>query len=74
MKIEVGVDLQLMPLTTERATALVPSSYTSLVVQSERNTLSAKKKEVCQIICTQHSWKVRDFVAHTCEKSKVKHH
>ena len=27
---------------------------------------------LCQISCTQqHSWKERDFVVHTCEKSKV---
>jgi hypothetical protein len=32
--------LQLIPLTTERATSLAPASYTSLVVSLPRNTLS----------------------------------
>lgn len=34
-----------MPLTTERATSLAASSYTSLVEQSDLNTLSMTKKK-----------------------------
>ena len=55
------MDLQLIPLTTERATALAPSSYTSLVLQSERNTLSVKEQNCVKEAAPGHSWKVREF-------------
>lgn len=37
---------QLIPLTTESATSLAPSSYTCLVEQSVLNTLSAEAGEI----------------------------
>jgi hypothetical protein len=39
------INSQLIPLTTERATSLAASSYTSLVPQSDLNTLSITKSQ-----------------------------
>jgi len=44
-----GRNSQLMPPTTERATSLAAFSYTCLVEQSDRNTLSIAKRKAWQI-------------------------